>query len=81
MKRKTARHSLTAAVLMSFTLAGCGGGGGGVSQFIGGQSTVPLEGYTAEQIYGRAEFEMERKRDDNAAFYFGEVERLYPYSK
>ena len=80
MKRKTARHTLTAAVLMSITLAGCGGGGGGVSRFIGGQSTVPLEGFTAEQIYERGEFEMERKRNDDAAFYFGEVERLYPYS-
>jgi outer membrane protein assembly factor BamD len=81
MKRKTARHTLTAAVLVSMTLAGCSGGsGGGVSRFIGGQSTVPLDSFSAEQIYERGEFEMERNRDDDAAFYFGEVERLYPYS-
>lgn len=81
MKRKTARHTLTAAVLVSMTLAGCSGGsGGGVTRFLGGQSTVPLESFSAEQIYERGEFEMERSRDDDAAFYFGEVERLYPYS-
>ncbi|MGB7319184.1 MAG: outer membrane protein assembly factor BamD [Planktotalea sp.] len=80
MKRQTARLSLTAAVVFSMTLAGCGGGGGGVSRFLGGQPNVPLETYTAEQIFQRGEFELERKREDDAAFYFGEVERLYPYS-
>nr|WP_158967539.1 outer membrane protein assembly factor BamD [Chachezhania sediminis] len=39
-----------------------------------------LEGYTAEQIFERGEYEMERKRNDDAAWYFSEVERLYPYS-
>ncbi|WP_293448665.1 outer membrane protein assembly factor BamD [Planktotalea sp.] len=81
MKRKTARHTLTAAVLVSMTLAGCSGGsGGGVTRFLGGETIVPLESFSAEQIYERGEFEMERSRDDDAAFYFGEVERLYPYS-
>lgn len=82
MKRTTARGSLTAAVLVSMTLAGCGGGGGGgaVSRFFGGTADVPLETYTAEQIFERGEFELERRREDDAAFYFGEVERLYPYS-
>lgn len=82
MKRKTARHMLTAAALLTLTLAGCGGGNGGaVSRILGGQSTIPLETFTAEQIYERGEFEMERSKDDDAAFYFGEVERLYPYSE
>ena len=81
MKRKTARHTLTAAVLVSMTLAGCSGGsGGGVTRFLGGETIVPLESFSAEQIFERGEFEMERSRDDDAAFYFGEVERLYPYS-
>lgn len=83
MKRKSARHALTIAALLSMTVAGCSGGnGGGVARFMGnGQSSIPLETYTAEQIYERGEFEMERKRNDEAALYFGEVERLYPYSE
>ncbi|MEM9580456.1 MAG: outer membrane protein assembly factor BamD [Pseudomonadota bacterium] len=80
MAGPNARKTLTAALLVSFTLAGCGGGGG-VSRFLGGQPDVPLETYTAEQIFERGEFELERKREDDAAFYFGEVERLYPYSE
>ncbi|MEP5154429.1 outer membrane protein assembly factor BamD [Planktotalea sp.] len=82
MKRKTARLSLTAAVLVSMTLSGCGGGGGGaVARFLGGPADAPLDTFTAEQIFERGEFELERKREDDAAFYFGEVERLYPYSE
>lgn len=82
MKRRSARHTLTAAVLVSMTLSGCSGGGGGaVSRLLGGQPDIPLETYTAEQIFQRGEFELERKREDDAAFYFGEVERLYPYAE
>jgi outer membrane protein assembly factor BamD len=82
MKRKSVRHALTVATVLTLTVAGCsGGGGGGVSRFLGGKSTIPLDTFTAEQIYERGEFELERKRDDDAAFYFGEVERLYPYSE
>ena len=82
MKRKSVRHALTVATVLTLTLAGCSGGdGGGVSRFLGDESTIPLDTFTAEQIYERGEFELERKRDDDAAFYFGEVERLYPYSE
>ena len=65
-----------AVLLLATTLTGCGLVGGG------GQdgSNVPLENYTAEQIFGRAEFELERSKPDKAAFYFAEIERLYPYS-
>ena len=41
---------------------------------------IPLEEFPAEQIFGRAEFEMNRNRYEDGARYFGEVERLYPYS-
>ncbi|MDU8928899.1 outer membrane protein assembly factor BamD [Alisedimentitalea sp. MJ-SS2] len=41
---------------------------------------VPIENYTAQQIYERAEFELNRKQAGEAAHFFGEVERLYPYS-
>ncbi|WP_306133103.1 outer membrane protein assembly factor BamD [Roseivivax marinus] len=46
-----------------------------------GPGGVPLESFTAEQIYERGEFELDRNRPDDAAEYFGEIERLYPYSE
>lgn len=42
--------------------------------------TRDLEGYPAEEIYARAEYEITQKDFGDAAQYFGEVERLYPYS-
>ncbi len=40
-----------------------------------------MEQYSAEEIFQRGEFDLERGREDDAAFYFGEIERLYPYSE
>lgn len=71
--RRGARVWITAAVLCA-VLAGCGGGGAFSNE------EVPLETYTPQQIFERAEFELERRRPDDAAFYFSEIERLYPYS-
>lgn len=39
-----------------------------------------IEAYSAEEIYDRGEFELARGRPDDAAKFFGEIERLYPYS-
>ena len=39
-----------------------------------------LEQYTAAEIFQRGEVEMENGNPDDAAFFFGEIERLYPYS-
>jgi outer membrane protein assembly factor BamD len=36
--------------------------------------------YTAAEIFERGEYELERGQPDDAAEYFGEIERLYPYS-
>ncbi len=44
-------------------------------------ATGNLEAYTAEEIYQRGEFELERNQPGDAASYFGEIERLYPYSE
>ncbi|WP_147124470.1 outer membrane protein assembly factor BamD [Shimia ponticola] len=44
------------------------------------EPNVPLENFSAKEIYDRGEFELSRNRADDAARYFGEVERLYPYS-
>ncbi len=40
-----------------------------------------LDAFTAEQIYQRGEYELQRGRGDDAAYYFGEIERIYPYSE
>jgi len=42
---------------------------------------TPLENQSAEQIFDRAEYNLEVGREDDAAEFFGEVERLYPYSE
>lgn len=57
------------ALGLALALAGCG------------SREPPLESFTAEQIFNRAEFELNANRDKEAARYFGEVERLYPYSE
>ncbi|RFP86820.1 outer membrane protein assembly factor BamD [Rhodobacteraceae bacterium 63075] len=41
---------------------------------------IPIETYSAQQIFERAEYEINRRRYEEGARYFGEVERLYPYS-
>ena len=52
-------------------LAACGGR----------RDNTPLEDQSAEQIFQRAEYQLEVNRADDAAELFGEVERLYPYSE
>ncbi|MEP2716614.1 outer membrane protein assembly factor BamD [Pseudophaeobacter sp.] len=71
---KTGAKFVGAALLMA-ALSGCGGDGGAAEQ------TVPLESFTPQQIFERGEFELSRKRTKDAAFYFSEIERLYPYSE
>ena len=48
----------------------------------GASREVPMESLTAEQIYKRGESSLENtRRIEDAVRYFGEVERLYPYSE
>ncbi len=47
-----------------------------------GDGKVPVEDFTAEEIYKRGEYELEnRRKPDTAVYYFSEIERLYPYSE
>lgn len=69
--RGAGRQAAVAAVLAALMLTACGGG----------EDQIPLESYSAEELYRRAEFELETSNPDDAARYFGEVERLYPYSE
>ena len=66
-----------AAVLVIATLAGCGGGGFGSTRT---DLTQSLEAFTPEQIFERGEYELNEGRTTEAAYYFAEIERLYPYS-
>jgi outer membrane protein assembly factor BamD len=52
-------------------LIGCGGG----------DQEVPLDNFSPEDIYKRAEYDLETGEEEEAARLFGEVERLYPYSE
>ncbi len=74
------------AVATSLTACSGGGGGGGggwFSNLFGAGDAAekkPIEDYTAEEIYQRAEYDLEQGNFEQAAEWFGEVERLYPYS-
>ncbi|MGI9394222.1 MAG: outer membrane protein assembly factor BamD [Boseongicola sp.] len=70
MKFGRAHRSLFAAIGLVVLLAGCGG-----------TQDRPLESYSAEQLFRLAEFELAQGNPDDAAQFFGEVERLYPYSE
>lgn len=67
------RLGLILATTSLLTLAGCG-------EFDPVKSGQ-LEQYTAAQIFERGEYELEQGDADDAAIYFGEIERLYPYSE
>ncbi|MDF1854375.1 outer membrane protein assembly factor BamD [Pseudooceanicola sp.] len=67
------RARLAAPILLIAFLSACGGGQKKATE-------LPLEDYTAEQIFGRGEYELNRRRYEDASGFFGEVERLYPYS-
>ncbi|WP_108814695.1 outer membrane protein assembly factor BamD [Loktanella sp. Alg231-35] len=47
----------------------------------GERSGVPLDDLTARQIFERGERQITQGDPDDAAFTFGEIERLYPYSE
>ncbi len=67
---------IAGALTSGVVLAGCGDRDRGP----GGRG-VPIEAYSAEQIFERGEFELARSRPEDAALYFSEIERLYPYSE
>ena len=75
---KSRARTVGAFVLMA-VLAACGGGVGRGDGGAGARSES-LESYTPDQIFERGEFELARSRTEDAAFYFAEIERLYPYS-
>ncbi|MBW4707842.1 outer membrane protein assembly factor BamD [Roseobacter sp. YSTF-M11] len=81
MSRLGSHKRIIAAVLVTATLVACGDRDTGrrTGSFFNPEE-IPLETYSAEQIFERGEFELTRSRPEDAAFYFSEIERLYPYS-
>lgn len=69
--RRTVGRPVLAAVALMLVLSACG---------TDPRSAGALDAYPPDEIYARGEFELERGREDDAAFYFSEIERLYPYS-
>lgn len=68
IKRNVLRFGAAVALAL---LAACGGG----------NSDAALDALTAEQIFARGEQQIAQGKADDAAFTFGEIERLYPYSE
>ncbi|MEM9430022.1 MAG: outer membrane protein assembly factor BamD [Pseudomonadota bacterium] len=68
----TMRLGILIAVIALGGLSGCG-------RF--GESEIPVESRSAEELYLAAEFDLEAGRPLRAARQFDEVERLYPYSE
>ncbi|WP_254900979.1 outer membrane protein assembly factor BamD [Maritimibacter sp. HL-12] len=86
--RSGLKRAATALAMLALatSLSACsnGGGGGGWFSNLFSANAVekkPIEDYSAEEIYKRGEYELEDGQFDEAAEWFGEVERLYPYSK
>jgi outer membrane protein assembly factor BamD len=67
---------LLGALAIVASVAACGDRSG-----MGASRGVPLENFTAEEIYKRAEYDLNNGDADDAAQLFGEIERLYPYSE
>ena len=71
MKQAGIRSGLIGAGAALALLAGCGS-----------SDEKEIEEMTAQEIFNTAEFELEERSDpEDAAEYFAEVERLYPYSE
>lgn len=45
------------------------------------EAKAPIESYSAKEIYNFGEEKLSNKLHEEAAEYFGEIERLYPYSE
>jgi outer membrane protein assembly factor BamD len=83
MTSAMSRKRLVGAVFVIAALGACSGNRdpGRVTNSFFNPQEIPLETYSAEQIFERGEFELNRRRPAEAAEYFSEIERLYPYSE
>jgi len=68
-------------VLLGLALVGLGACGALERRGLDAARNVPLESFGPEEIFQRAEFDLERGDASEAADLFAEIERLYPYSQ
>ncbi len=69
-----ARVRVGLGIALALGLSACGGQGGI-------RAPGALDELTPEQIFVRGEQALDRGREGDAAFFFTEIERLYPYSE
>ncbi len=90
MQRSRFKTRIFLGAAMVALMSGCstfdslGGVSGGLAGFFGAGGRAderPIEAYTAEDIFKRGEYELSQGNPKEAAGFFGEVERLYPYSE
>ncbi|WP_323765286.1 outer membrane protein assembly factor BamD [Marinovum sp.] len=74
-------QAIVVALVAGLTLASCSGGTFRNARGNIGFSNTPIESYTAKQIFERGEYEIARNDYSEAARFFSEIERLYPYSE
>ena len=74
MRASGKRSGIVGAIAALALLAACGGDGAS-------RSPAEMEGQTALQIFQRGEMALAQSDPEDAAFFFGEIERLYPYSE
>ncbi|MEQ9693712.1 outer membrane protein assembly factor BamD [Shimia sp. SDUM112013] len=71
------RFKLIGAVVLVALLGGCASSTADKAR----RGDIAMEQFTAKQIFERGEYELSRNKGEDAAYYFGEIERLYPYSE
>jgi outer membrane protein assembly factor BamD len=74
MKSGKLQAMLLVAALGMSVLTGC-------SDLDLGRNKVDIEQLSPSQIFQKGEVELDRNRNEKAAEFFGEIERLYPYSE
>ena len=79
MDERIARGRMIGIGLALCVLMGCDGASNKKGDL--GINGLPIEKFSALQIYTRGEFELESARPKKAAKYFAQIERLYPYSE
>ncbi|MGH1368749.1 MAG: outer membrane protein assembly factor BamD [Maritimibacter sp.] len=85
VKGRASLRGAAATTMVLLALSGCSGGAGGGNWFSNlfspPEDARPIEEFTAEEIFKRAEFDLENGDYEDAAKWYGEVERLFPYSE